>query len=74
MMGLTQGSYEAYCFDQAVWYVGTFITSELEKAGHKPQKGEAQVKAARTKVLNKYLESADAPGQYADPALLFADM
>jgi len=70
-MGLTPGSYEAYCLDQAVWYAGTVITEELNKAGQKKQKGEAQVEAARKRVISKYLDKDSAPKQFADPAAFF---
>lgn len=70
-MGLTAGSYEAYCLDQAIWYLGSVITSELEKAGHKRQKGEAQREAARKKVLGKYLDGSASTKQFADPSALF---
>lgn len=73
MMGLTPGSYEAWCFDEAVWYFGSVITSELEKVGRpkgKGAKGQASAEAQRTRVLNKYLGNA-APVKFADPAALF---
>ena len=41
MIGLVSGSYEAVCFDQATWYLGTSITQDLNKVGHKKAKGEA---------------------------------
>jgi hypothetical protein len=73
ILGLTLGSYEAYCLDQAAWYLGITITAELDKAGRpKKQKGEAQSEAARKRVLAKYF--GDAPGSapaYADPAAFF---
>lgn len=69
LLGLTRGSYEAYCFDQAVWYFGTTITSELEKAGHKPQKGERAMESARKRVLKKYLGETSKQ-QYADPSAI----
>lgn len=72
ILGLTPGSYEAYCFDQAVWYLGTTITAEVEKAGHKKQKGEAAMKAARERVLKRYLDGPNAKGLYADPAAMLA--
>lgn len=71
ILGLTAGSYEAYCLDQAVWYVGTTIEGELEQAGHKKQKGEGRVIAARQAVLDKYLGKTETKGQFADPAVLF---
>lgn len=66
-LGLTEGSYEAYCFDQAVWAFGSRIDSEVEKAGHKRQKGEAAMMSARKRVLDRYLKGSDAKGQYRDP-------
>lgn len=73
MLGLTPGSYEAYCLDEAVWYLGTFLENELQKAGRqKKQKGEAQAEAARKRVLNKYLNAGTTKGQYMDPAVLFS--
>lgn len=73
IIGLTDGSYEAYCFDQAVWYFGSVLESELEQAGHKRQKGEGQREAARKKILAKYLDEVGKPShqQFADPAALF---
>lgn len=70
VLGLTIGSYEAYCLDQAVWYFGTSVNSELEKVGRKKAKGESTSEAARKRVLAKYLGD-DAGPQYADPAALF---
>lgn len=71
VMGLTQGSYEAFCLDQAVWYMGITITEELNKVGHKRQKGEAANEAGRKRVLAKYLSDSSATPQYADPSALF---
>lgn len=71
IIGLVQGSYEAYCLDQAVWFVGATIQNELEKAGHKRQKGEANIVAARQRVLAKYLGNSDGKQQFADPAAFF---
>jgi hypothetical protein len=72
-MGLTTGSYEAYCFDQAVWYFGNHVMNRVEQAGRKPLKGEAQTKAAQERELKKILEGDGAKRVYADPAALFAD-
>lgn len=71
LFGLTAGSYEAYCFDQAVWYFGTQVTHRVEKVGHKPYKGEATAKAAQERELKKILGDGDAKQQFADPAMLF---
>lgn len=71
MLGLTTGSYEAYCLDQAVWYFGSFIDAEVEKAGQKKQKGEAQIMSARKRVLSKFVDAGNTKGQYADPAAFF---
>lgn len=72
MLGLTPGSYEAYCFDQAVLYLGNTITTELNKVGHKPAKGEKANERNRERVLVKFLgEKAMPKPKYADPAALF---
>ena len=72
LIGLTPGSYEAYCFDQAIWYYGSTVTVALENAGRKKQKGEAQLEAARKKVLAKFLDDdPEQTQQFADPALIF---
>jgi len=72
-LGLTPGSYEAYCLDEAVWYLGTFLEGELQKAGRqKKQKGEASAEAARKRVMGKYLTPEKTQGQYMDPAVLFS--
>lgn len=67
ILGLTEGSYEAYCLDEAVWAFGSKIDSEVEKAGHKRQKGEAAMQAARKRVLDRYLKGPNAKGMYRDP-------
>lgn len=72
VIGLTLGSYEAYCFDQAVWYLGVTLTGKLEQVGRKKQKGEAGQDAARTRILNKYLDGESAKKVYADPAAFFS--
>lgn len=70
-MGLTSGSYEAYCLDQAVWYLGISISGELDKVGRKKQKGELQNEQGRQKVLSKFLGTTAAQPKYADPAAMF---
>jgi hypothetical protein len=72
IIGLTKGSYEAYCFDQAVWYFGSQVTHRVEKVGHKPAKGEASTRAAQERELKKILEGEQAKQVYADPAALFS--
>lgn len=72
VLGLTTGSYEAYCLDQAIWYFGMLVTHDLEKAGVKKQKGQAAQESARKRVLAKHLGEGDSgKRQYADPAALF---
>ena len=73
LVGLSDGSYEAYCFNQAVWAFGSKIDSEVEKAGHKKQKGEAAMASARKRVLNRYLKGPNASGQYRAPAAAMAE-
>jgi len=58
--------------DQAVWYVHAVIQGELDKAGHKKQKGEGAIISARKRVLAKYLDGPEKSAkQFADPAVLF---
>ena len=74
-LGLTLGSYEAYCLDEAVWYFGTIVEAELEKAGQprRKAKGQAAAEAARKRVLAKYFgPKGGSQGQFMDPAALLA--
>ena len=76
LLGLTRGSYEAYCLDEAIWYFGTIVESELEKASQprKKAKGQASAEAARKRVLDKYFgKEGAAPQQFMDPAALFSE-
>lgn len=75
LIGLKEGSYEAYCLNQATWYLGTFVTGEIEKVGQKKAKGQAGTEAARKRKLEQLLgiEQKKTKGTYADPALLFAN-
>lgn len=70
LLGLSPDSYEAYCFDEAVWYFGSTVSAELEKAGQKKSKGQGKTESARKRVLLKYL-GGKAEQQYADPAAFF---
>lgn len=73
MMGLTLGSYEAYCLDQAVWYLGTTISNELEKVGVKKDRKQIAAEEARKRLLKKILKGeAETKGQFADPAAFFS--
>lgn len=72
LIGLTAGSYEAYCLDEAVWYLGSIIGNELEQAGQTKSKGAGKMEAARKRVMAKHF-GEEKKGQYADPALLFKE-
>ncbi len=72
LLGLEPGSYEAYCLNEAVWYFGSTVESELDKAGHKRGKGEGKMVAARQRVLDRYVGSEKPDSQkFADPAMFF---
>lgn len=63
----------AYCLDQAVGHFGVVVESELEQAGHKPDKSERKITAARKAVLNRYFGDKEVkPQSFADPAALFS--
>lgn len=53
--------------DRAIWMFGTQIENEMDEAGSKT-KDSRQGQAARTAVLNKYLNPGLAVGQFRDPA------
>lgn len=72
MIGLERGSYEAYCFDEAVWFLGHHIDGELEQAGQKPSRSDRGIAKARERVMAKYFgQQTNQPKKFADPALLF---
>jgi hypothetical protein len=61
--------YVAYCFDQAVGYIGRSIEAELDKVEAKtPAEGEQK----RKMIFAKFFDEVDKPtrGLYADPAML----
>ena len=61
--------YEAYCFDQAVGYLGRRIEAELEEV---EGKNTAEIKHKRERVLSKYLDLGDGKKSgFADPAAMF---
>lgn len=77
LLGLTAGSYEAYCFDQAIWHFGTTIEQEIEKANApkgKQAKAQADAERIAKRTLQKYLngnEESAPKGTFADPAVMF---
>lgn len=74
LIGLIEGSYEAYCYDQAAWYVVNTVQNEVDKVGEKKAKGQAAQESAKNRKLRQMLGQGDttAKGQYADPSALFA--
>lgn len=72
MLGLVPGSYEAYCLDQAVAYVGSTIENEMNEASEKPDKEQRKAIAARQRVLDKYLSEGQPDTKtFVDPATFF---
>lgn len=61
--------YVAYCFDQAVGYIGRAIDAELDKVESKTQ-SEAEYK--RKLVFERFFGEENKPsrGLYADPAAM----
>lgn len=72
ILGLTPGSYEAYCLDQATWYLGNYVNNKIDKVGKKKQRGEAGNEAARKRTLSKLLGEKEVK-QFADPASFFSE-
>jgi hypothetical protein len=71
-LGLEQGSYEAYCLDEAVIYFGLTVEAKLDEADHKPSKEERKARAARENMLKKlFSEETESTSGFSDPALMF---
>jgi len=73
-MGLEQGSYVAYCFDEAVIYFGMTVDSELQEAGQKQSKEDRRAQMARERYLDRVLNDGNeksATKGFADPAAMF---
>ncbi|MCA1807184.1 MAG: hypothetical protein LC687_04960 [Actinobacteria bacterium] len=68
--GLGLGTYEGYCFDQAVSYFGQWVEGELDKLD-KPSKGARKLMDARKRRLDQILNPVSTPQQFADPAAFF---
>lgn len=71
ILGLEQGSYEAYCLDEAVIFFGMTLESKLENAGHKPGKEERRAQAIREKILDQVFGNEQPTSGFADPAAMF---
>jgi len=70
---LTPGSYEAYCFDQAIWYFGITLENELSQAGQKPSKDDRKAQGARERVLERVLGISKPDNEkFMDPMVMFA--
>lgn len=67
-MGLGESSYEAFCFDQAIGYVGRRIEGELEAV---EGKNSAEMRLKRQAILDKYFSGGKKSG-FADPAAMMA--
>jgi len=72
-MGLTEDSYVAYCFDQAVAYLGSFIDGELDKANNSGKANKEQMKAQRMRdrVFEQYFGVKKEP-KFASPPVFFS--
>jgi hypothetical protein len=70
LIGLVEGSYPAYCFDEAIYIWGNFVSSELDKV--KAGKTEEATRVARVRRLNSLLLDEDetlaqVKGLFSDP-------
>lgn len=61
MLGIVD-EYVAYCFDESVGYMGTYIEGEID--GVKAGKNEAITRGKKENVLRKYLGM---PQKFRDP-------
>ena len=65
-----ENDYQAYCLDEAIYFFGSHIESELTKAEEKAKRPAAKI-SARQRVLVKYLgKESDQKSGFADPAKL----
>ena len=73
LLGLEPGSYDAFCLNQAVNYLGSHIESELDKVGQKKDSKQRSNEAARQRRLEALLtpKGKERKGQYMDPAVIF---
>lgn len=74
-LGLEEGSYVAYCLDEAVTFFGLMVENKLEEAGQgKPSKEDRRAQAAREKVLDSIFgkDEKKKTSGFADPALMFS--
>lgn len=60
-------SFEAFCFDRAVWKFGATLEAQLEEVAEKAKK-PATAKAKKQLVLTQWLAEPGAKGFYRDPA------
>lgn len=70
LLGFDDGSYGAYCLNEAVYVVGTHITNEMDQVKGKNDK---QIRRGRQRVLDRYLsDPSQTTRKFADPAVIFA--
>lgn len=73
-MGLRSGSYEAFCFDQAVSYGGNLIQAELDGVKLGKGKNAAEAQKAKQDILLKRLlfgDKVQMSKAFRDPAERF---
>jgi hypothetical protein len=68
LLGLAEGSYEAYCLDEAVFIWGGWVQQELQKVKGKT---EAAVQRGQERKLTMLLGKTKQPGTFRDPAGTF---
>jgi hypothetical protein len=66
----SHGEWAAYCLDQAIFWAGKFIESELDKVKEGKGKNAARARAVKQeRLLQKLLgQDASAGKRFADPA------
>jgi hypothetical protein len=73
LLGLERGSYQAYCFNQVVFFYGSAVMAEVEGIpwgkNDKPETMAAKRERALRKMLS--LETGDQAGRFRDPASKF---
>lgn len=59
--------YVAWCLDEATYMWGSHVDHEVDRAGHKKQKGEDALKNKRLLTLNRLLDAEEMPLSVSEP-------
>lgn len=70
-----ESDFTVFCFDQAIWYLGSYIQGELDAVPLGKGKNAEKTRGKKQERLLKKLlgiDDRDSPGQFRDPAQFVA--